>query len=158
MHGWIWQVFLNFCVQRGLKESGAEAGRVWVPKELPDPLQIPASILQNNRFGTCFLKAFIYTVFSSKRTCKHNLKKYSQNMEKQDQWTWRSTNRRESRRCSQAPGRTDSGGDAVRRGWESSVLRDSPGPGDHRALLLRLSGNLMVQVCLHILKITNLKR
>lgn len=59
-------VFLNFCVQRGLKELGAEAGRVWVPTELPDPLQIPALILHNNKFGTCFLKAFICIVFSLK--------------------------------------------------------------------------------------------
>lgn len=70
-------VFLNFCVQRGLKELGAEAGRVWVPKQLPDPLQIPALMLQNNKFGTCFLKAFIYSFFP-KRTCKHHLRKYSQ--------------------------------------------------------------------------------
>lgn len=57
-------VFLNFCVQRGLKELGADAGRVWVPTQLPDPLQIPALILNNNKFG--FLKAFIYIVFSLK--------------------------------------------------------------------------------------------
>lgn len=34
-------------------------------------------------------------------------------MEKQGQCTWPSTDRRESRRCSQVPGQTDSGGNAV---------------------------------------------
>lgn len=59
-------VLLNFCVQRGLKESGAEAGRVWGPTQLPDPLQIPALIFNNTKFGARFLKAFIYIVFSLK--------------------------------------------------------------------------------------------
>lgn len=56
-------VFPNFYVQRGLKGSGAEAGSIWVPTELPDPLKIPALILHNHKFGSCFLKAFIYIVF-----------------------------------------------------------------------------------------------
>lgn len=138
-------VFLNFCVQRGLKELGAEAGRVWVPKQLPDPLQIPALMLQNNKFGTRFLKAFIYSFFP-KRTCKHHLRKYSQIRKNQGQHTWQSTNRRESRRCNQVPGHTDSGGNAVltagRKALCAKRQAKSSGPPSPPAKF----GNLMVRI------------
>lgn len=67
-------------------------------------------------------------------------------MENQGQCTWQSTNKRQSRRCSQVPGHPDSGGNAVLAAGKKALCAKRPSPWDRQALQLSLSGNLMVQI------------
>jgi len=139
-------VFLNFCVQRGLKESGAEAGRVWVPVSLPDPLQIPALIIHSNKFGTFFLEAFIYLVFFTTGTCKHHLRKYSQIWKNKINVRGKVQTEEKAEDAAKCQGiQTVEVTLGLLRVEKLSVLRDRPSPWDR--LALQLSGNLMEQIC-----------